>query len=108
MFAIRQEWCGSSLVSAEGPCANFTPLDGGAGSRAEAEIIMNAIEQEAASAGPLPLPDAASTGHQINSPRWLKPCVAAAHDRGELGADHVNNVDRRFVTWLPQLFLQQG
>ena len=61
----------------------------------EAETLMHAIEQEAASAGPLPLPAPPSTGRQIQPRLAGDTSIAAAHDRGELGADHGQYVDLR-------------
>ncbi len=78
------------------------------GRAAEAEALMQSIEREAASAGPLPppapaLPTPAWTLASLASPTLLPRLVV-----GCVCLISVNTLIFGFVLWLPQFFIQQG
>jgi putative MFS transporter len=74
----------------------------------EAEILMHAIEQEAASAGPLPLPAPPAPVTKFNLASLVTPALLPRMIVGSWALITVNTLIFGFVTWLPQLFLQQG
>jgi putative MFS transporter len=78
------------------------------GRDAEAEALMRAIEKEAATAGPLPLPGPAAPVGQFNLASLLTPALLPRMIVGSWALITVNTLIFGFVTWLPQFFLQQG
>jgi putative MFS transporter len=78
------------------------------GRDAEAEALMRAIENEAATAGPLPLPGPAAPVGQFNLASLLTPALLPRMIVGSWALITVNTLIFGFVTWLPQFFLQQG
>src|SRR5712691_6847476 len=78
------------------------------GRTAEAEALMQAIEREAATTGPLPAPAAA-----IATPAWslaalVSPALLPRLVVGCVTLISVNTLIFGFVLWLPQFFIQQG
>jgi putative MFS transporter len=78
------------------------------GRDAEAEALMRAIENEAATAGPLSLPGPAAPVGQFNLASLLTPALLPRMIVGSWALITVNTLIFGFVTWLPQFFLQQG
>jgi putative MFS transporter len=74
----------------------------------EAEALMQAIEKEAASAGPLSLPRPATPVGRFNLASLLTPALLPRMIVGSWVLITVNTLIFGFVTWLPQFFLQQG
>jgi putative MFS transporter len=75
---------------------------------AEAEALMQAIEREAAVAGPLPLPGPAVPVAEFNLASLAKPPLLPRMLVGSWLLITINTLIFGFVTWLPQFFLQQG
>jgi MFS transporter, putative metabolite:H+ symporter len=78
------------------------------GRDAEAEALMRAIENEAATAGPLSLPGPAAPVGQFKLASLLTPALLPRMIVGSWALITVNTLIFGFVTWLPQFFLQQG
>jgi MFS transporter, putative metabolite:H+ symporter len=74
----------------------------------EAEALMQAIEKEAASAGPLPAPAPAAPAATFSLSALLSPPLLSRMVVGSWVLITVNTLIFGFVTWLPQFFLQQG
>jgi putative MFS transporter len=75
---------------------------------AEAEAVMQAIEQEAASAGPLPPPGRAVPVGKFNLASLASSPLLPRMLVGSWVLITINTLIFGFVTWLPQFFLQQG
>ena len=78
------------------------------GRSGEAEVLMQAIEKEAASAGPLPLPGPAAPVGKFNLASLVTPSLLPRMIVGSWVLITINTLIFGFVTWLPQFFLQQG
>src|SRR5882762_1918075 len=74
----------------------------------EAEALMQAIEKEAASAGPLPLPGPPTPAGKFNLASLATPSLLPRMIVGSWLLITINTLIFGFVTWLPQFFLQQG
>src|SRR5450631_3424371 len=74
----------------------------------EAEALMQVIEQEAASAGPLPPPGPAVPVGRFNLASLASPSLLPRMLVGSWVLITINTLIFGFVTWLPQFFLQQG
>jgi MFS transporter, putative metabolite:H+ symporter len=69
---------------------------------------MQAIEKEASSAGPLPLPGRASPVGKFSLASLATPALLPRMIVGSWALITINTLIFGFVTWLPQFFLQQG
>jgi putative MFS transporter len=78
------------------------------GRAAEAEALMQAIEKEAASAGPLPAPAPATPALKFDLASLMSPLLLRRMIVGSWVLITINTLIFGFVTWLPQFFLQQG
>lgn len=78
------------------------------GRTVEAEALMQAIEKEAASAGPLPLPGPAAPAGRLTLGSLITPALLPRMVVGIWVLITINTLIFGFVTWLPQFFLQQG
>jgi putative MFS transporter len=78
------------------------------GRAAEAEALMQAIEQEAGKSGPLPAPGPAAPALRFDLASLLTPALLRRLAVGSWVLITVNTLIFGFVTWLPQFFLQQG
>jgi putative MFS transporter len=74
----------------------------------EAEALMQTIEREAASAGPLPAPAAAAVPPAWGLSSLVSPTLLPRMVVGSVVLICVNTLIFGFVIWLPQFFLQQG
>lgn len=78
------------------------------GRTAEAESLMQAIEAEAAKAGPLPPPAAPTVGPAWTLGSLVGPILLPRMIVGSIVLVSVNTLIFGFVTWLPTFFVQQG
>jgi MFS transporter, putative metabolite:H+ symporter len=78
------------------------------GRAAEAEALMQAIEKEAASAGPLPPPKPAALLPAFTTASLFKPPLLASMIVGSVVLIMINTLIFGFVQWLPTFFVQQG
>jgi MFS transporter, putative metabolite:H+ symporter len=78
------------------------------GRTAEAEALLQAIEREAASAGPLPAPAPAAAPASWSLAALLSPTLLPRLVVGCVTLISVNTLIFGFVLWLPQFFIQQG
>ena len=78
------------------------------GRTAEAEALMQAIEAEAATAGPLPPPAAPTVGPAWTLASLVGPVLLPRMIVGSIVLVSVNTLIFGFVTWLPTFFVQQG
>jgi putative MFS transporter len=74
----------------------------------EAEALMQAIEKEAATAGPLPVPVAAMLTRQLGAADMFKPPILQRLLVGSWALITINTLIFGFVIFLPQFFLRQG
>src|SRR5262249_38980085 len=74
----------------------------------EADALLLAIEKEAASAGALPAPAAASPAVEMGLSTLFTPPLLQRLVVGSWALITVNTLIFGFVTWLPQFFLAQG
>ena len=74
----------------------------------EAEALMQAIEKEAAVAGPLPAPGPAAAVEKFNLASLVTPRLLPRMIVGAWVLITINTLIFGFVTWLPQFFLRQG
>jgi MFS transporter, putative metabolite:H+ symporter len=74
----------------------------------EAEALLQAIEKEAATAGPLPAPAPAAPAATFSLSALLAPPLLSRMVVGSWVLITINTLIFGFVTWLPQFFLQQG
>jgi putative MFS transporter len=78
------------------------------GRTAEAEALLQAIEREAATAGPLPAPARAASTPAWSLAALLSPTLLPRLVVGCVTLISVNTLIFGFVLWLPQFFIQQG
>jgi MFS transporter, putative metabolite:H+ symporter len=78
------------------------------GRGAEAESLMQAIEQETAGAGALPPPVTAAPTPQLALSALARPPMLQRMIVGSILLITVNTLIFGFVVWLPQFFVQQG
>jgi putative MFS transporter len=78
------------------------------GRLAEAEALMQEIEKEAASAGPLPPPAPAAPVQDYGVASLFKPPLLQRLIVGSWCLITINTLIFGFVQWLPQFFLAQG
>jgi MFS transporter, putative metabolite:H+ symporter len=78
------------------------------GRSAEAEALMQAIEREAASAGPLPAPAPAAPAPAWSLASLTGPTILPRMVVGCVTLISINTLIFGFVLWLPQFFIQQG
>src|SRR5262245_20215760 len=74
----------------------------------QAEDLLQAIEREAAQAGPLPLPRPTPPAGRFNLASLAGPTLLPRMLVGSWALITINTLIFGFVTWLPQFFLQQG
>ena len=74
----------------------------------EAEVLMRAIEREAATAGPLPAPAPATTIPSWNLASLFGPILLPRLIVGCVVLITVNTLIFGFVNWLPTFFVKQG
>jgi MFS transporter, putative metabolite:H+ symporter len=74
----------------------------------EAEALLQKIEQEAATAGPLPEPAPEQPTASWGLGSLLKPTLFPRMVVGSIVLISVNTLIFGFVTWLPTFFVQQG
>jgi MFS transporter, putative metabolite:H+ symporter len=74
----------------------------------QAEELMQAIEREAALAGPLPLPRPTPPARKFDLASLIGPTLLPRMLVGSWALITINTLIFGFVTWLPQFFLQQG
>jgi len=74
----------------------------------EAEVLMQAIEKEAASAGPLPPPGPAAPMRSFSFASLANPTLLKSLVVGSVVLIVINTVIFGFVQWLPTFFVQQG
>jgi MFS transporter, putative metabolite:H+ symporter len=74
----------------------------------EAETVLQAIEREAATAGPLPAPGPALAVAKVSLRSLLEGDLLRRMLVGSWVLITVNTLIFGFVTWLPQFFVQQG
>jgi putative MFS transporter len=74
----------------------------------EAEALMQAIEKEAASAGPLPAPGPAAPVGKFTLASLATPSLLPRMLVGAWVLITINTLIFGFVTWLPQFFVAQG
>ncbi|TMJ01685.1 MAG: MFS transporter [Alphaproteobacteria bacterium] len=75
---------------------------------AEAEALMQEIEKEAATAGPLPAPSTAAPAPQVDATAMLRPPILQRMIVGCWVLITINTLIFGFVIFLPQFFLRQG
>jgi putative MFS transporter len=78
------------------------------GRNEEAEALMQAIEKEAAAAGPLPPPAPATPLPSFNLASLAHPTLLKSMVVGSVVLIVINTVIFGFVQWLPTFFVQQG
>jgi putative MFS transporter len=78
------------------------------GRTAEAEALMQRIENEAATAGPLPAPAHAAPVPQVTASAMLRPPILQSMIVGSWVLITINTLIFGFVIFLPQFFLRQG
>jgi putative MFS transporter len=78
------------------------------GRAAEAELLMEAIEKEAALAGPLPPPGNPAPVPSFRAADLLSPRLFPSMVVASIALVTVNTLIFGFVVWLPQFFVQQG
>src|SRR3954464_15003013 len=78
------------------------------GRTAEAEAILQAIEKEAAAAGPLPPPAPAVVTQPVTAMSMAKPPLLQRMIVGAWVLISINTLIFGFVIFLPQFFLRQG
>jgi MFS transporter, putative metabolite:H+ symporter len=78
------------------------------GRAAEAEALMQAIEKEAAAAGPLPAPGPAVASAPVSAIAMAKPPILQRMIVGAWVLITINTLIFGFVIFLPQFFLRQG
>jgi MFS transporter, putative metabolite:H+ symporter len=78
------------------------------GRTAEAEALMQAIEKEAALAGPLPAATAPVATAQVSAAAMLRPPILQRMIVGSWVLITINTLIFGFVIFLPQFFLRQG
>jgi putative MFS transporter len=78
------------------------------GRTAEAEALMQAIEREAASAGPLPAPAPAAPMPSFSLASLVSPSLLPRMVVGAVTLVSINTLIFGFVQWLPTFFVQQG
>ncbi|MBO0755740.1 MAG: MFS transporter [Bradyrhizobiaceae bacterium] len=78
------------------------------GRTAEAEALMQAIEKEAALAGPLPAATAPVATAQVSGAAMLRPPILQRMIVGSWVLITINTLIFGFVIFLPQFFLRQG
>jgi putative MFS transporter len=74
----------------------------------EAEALMQAIEKEAAAAGPLPAPVVTASPAQVEARAMLRPPLLQRMVVGCWVLITINTLIFGFVIFLPQFFLRQG
>jgi MFS transporter, putative metabolite:H+ symporter len=74
----------------------------------EAEALLQAIEREAASAGPLPAPAASTPLPPFSLASLITPSLLPRMVVGCVTLISINTLIFGFVLWLPQFFIQQG
>jgi MFS transporter, putative metabolite:H+ symporter len=74
----------------------------------EAEALMQAIEREAATAGPLPAPTPAASLPPFSLASLITPSLLPRMVVGCVTLISINTLIFGFVLWLPQFFIQQG
>jgi putative MFS transporter len=78
------------------------------GRTAEAEALMQTIEREAATAGPLPAPGPSTPMPAFSLSSLLTPSLLPRMVVGCVTLISINTLIFGFVLWLPQFFIQQG
>lgn len=78
------------------------------GRNAEAEALMQAIEKEAATAGPLPPPKQAKPVPAFTTASLISPALLPSMVVGSVVLIVINTLIFGFVQWLPTFFVQQG
>jgi putative MFS transporter len=78
------------------------------GRTAEAELLMEAIEKEAATAGPLPPPKPAAPARSFTTASLFGPTLLPSMVVGSVVLIVINTLIFGFVQWLPTFFVQQG
>jgi putative MFS transporter len=78
------------------------------GRNEEAENLLQAIEKEAATAGPIPAPAPAAASAQWTLASLIGPTLLPRMVVGSIVLITVNTLIFGFVVWLPQFFVQQG
>jgi putative MFS transporter len=78
------------------------------GRNAEAEALMEAIEKEAASAGPLPPPKPEAPVPTFTTASLFGPALLPSMVVGSVALVVINTLIFGFVQWLPTFFVQQG
>jgi MFS transporter, putative metabolite:H+ symporter len=78
------------------------------GRAAEAAALMQAIEREAAAAGPLPAPAPAAVHAPVSAAAMAKPPILQRMIVGSWVLITINTLIFGFVIFLPQFFLRQG
>ena len=78
------------------------------GRTAEAEALMQAIEKEAATAGPLPPPAAPTPVQTFSLASLIGPQLLPSMVVGSVVLIMINTLIFGFVQWLPTFFVQQG
>jgi putative MFS transporter len=78
------------------------------GRDAEAETLMQAIEREAATAGPLPPPAPATPAPSFGLRSLVGPTLLPRMVVGSVALISINTLIFGFVQWLPTFFVQQG
>jgi putative MFS transporter len=74
----------------------------------EAEALLQAIEREAAGAGPLPAPAASTPLPPFSLASLITPSLLPRMVVGCVTLISINTLIFGFVLWLPQFFIQQG
>src|ERR1700674_3376913 len=74
----------------------------------EAEALMQQIEKEAATAGPLPPPAKAAPAVSFNLASLVRQPILPRMVVGSVVLISINTLIFGFVTWLPTFFVQQG
>jgi len=74
----------------------------------EAEALMQAIEREAATAGPLPAPAPAAAAPLFTLKSLVSPSLLPRMVVGSVVLISINTLIFGFVQWLPTFFVQQG
>jgi MFS transporter, putative metabolite:H+ symporter len=78
------------------------------GRTAEAEALMQTIEREAATAGPLPAPAVSAPLPPFSLASLITPSLLPRMVVGCVTLISINTLIFGFVLWLPQFFIQQG
>lgn len=78
------------------------------GRTAEAEALMQAIEKEATTAGPLPPPKPAKPAPPFTLASLVSPSLLPSMVVGSVVLIVINTLIFGFVQWLPTFFVQQG